>query len=157
MWDLKESVTIRIGLVMLLCVLLTACGPQFPQGEPGTDAQSHAPPTSDQGVDDDGYVHIGPPELSLMLEDRDFLLVNTHTPYGYEIEYTDAHVPIDDEGQWLRQYPDDKATKIVLYCRSGRRSLIAARELVAAGYTNVWHLDGGMAAWHAQGLPLMRD
>ncbi len=33
-------------------------------------------------------------------------------------------------------------------------SAIAAQELVKAGYTNVWNLDGGMAAWEQQGLPL---
>ena len=39
-------------------------------------------------------------------------------------------------------------------CRSGRMSSIAAKELVKAGYTNVWNLDGGMVAWEQVGLPL---
>ena len=102
-----------------------------------------------------GYTNIAPSELAAMLEDKDFLLINAHAPYGFEIEHTDAHIPLDGEGQWLRHYPDDKATKIVLYCRSAHWSTIAAQELVAAGYTNVWHLDGGMIAWDAEGLPLV--
>ena len=63
-----------------------------------------------------------------------------------DFESTDGHIPLDDGGQWLRHYPTDKAAKIVLYCRSGKRSTVAALKLVAAGYTNVWHLDGGMVA-----------
>jgi|GEM_PF-4235330 len=60
-----------------------------------------------------------------------------------------------EAGLWLRYYPDDRTTKIVLYCRSAHWSAIAAQTLVAAGYTNVWHLDGGMVAWDAAGLPLV--
>jgi len=92
-----------------------------------------------------------------MLEDKDFLLINTHTPYGYEIEHTDAHILLDGEGRWLRHYPADRMAKIVLYCRSGKRSTVTAIGLVAAGYTNVYHLDGGMLAWHADGLPLQSN
>lgn len=102
-----------------------------------------------------GYTNITPSELATMLEDKDFLLINTHAPYGFEIAQTDAHIPLDEAGQWLRHYPDDKTTKIVLYCRSAHWSTVAAQELVAAGYTNVWHLDGGMVAWDAEGLPLV--
>ncbi len=34
------------------------------------------------------------------------------------------------------------------------RVALVLKELVKAGYTNVWNLDGGMAAWEQQGLPL---
>ena len=53
--------------------------------------------------------------------------------------------------QLLNKYPSDKSAKIVLYCQSGRMSAIAAQELVKAGYTNVWNLDGGMVAWERDG------
>jgi len=43
---------------------------------------------------------------------------------------------------------------VVLYCRSGRMSAIAARRLVRLGYRDVWELAGGMDAWQRQGLPL---
>ncbi len=168
----------RIWLMVLLCVLLTACASQSASTDAATaTAAAIASPTTQpsnppeernaegrdaEGRDaeerdkksDDGYVHITPSELALMLEDKDFLLINTHVPYGYEIKHTDAHISLDDEGGWLRHYPADKEAKIVLYCRSGKRSTISAVGLVAAGYTNVYHLDGGMLAWHADGLPL---
>lgn len=46
----------------------------------------------------------------------------------------------------------DKETPIVLVCRTGRRSRIAAQILSAAGYRNVRNMEGGMAAWEAAGL-----
>jgi phage shock protein E len=181
---LNELTWLTALLCALFCALLAACVPH-PQSlstdaAPATatvtvmatttmtkkTATPTTPPTNipeerdaeerDQ-ESDDGYVHITPSQLALMLEDKDFLLVNTHTPYGYEIEHTDAHIPLDDEGQWLRHYPADRAAKIVLYCRSGTRSVTAAEELAAAGYTNLYHLDGGMVAWHADGLPLQNN
>jgi rhodanese-related sulfurtransferase len=103
-----------------------------------------------------GYVHIGPEELAAMLSNKDLFLVNTHAPYGYEIEGTDASIPVDEGGRWLSYYPTDHGAKIVLYCRSGQWSTVAARALVDAGYENVWHLDGGMVAWDRAGLPLVR-
>lgn len=53
-----------------------------------------------------GYVHITPAQLASMLEDKDFLLINTHALYGFEIEHIDAHIPLDDGGRWLRPAVD---------------------------------------------------
>jgi rhodanese-related sulfurtransferase len=39
-------------------------------------------------------------------------------------------------------------------CRSGRRSALAARQLVAGG-VDAHNLSGGMAAWARAGLPVV--
>ena len=43
---------------------------------------------------------------------------------------------------------------ILVGCRSGSRSILAAEILVDAGFTNVLHVDGGMKAWFKAGLPV---
>ena len=45
---------------------------------------------------------------------------------------------------------------LVVQCAAGGRSMRAAQALVAAGHTQVANLDGGINAWKAQGLPLIR-
>ncbi len=45
---------------------------------------------------------------------------------------------------------------IVAVCRSGNRSGKAAQVLIAAGY-DVHNLAGGMKAWAAAGLPVVRN
>ncbi|MCL2755121.1 MAG: rhodanese-like domain-containing protein [Oscillospiraceae bacterium] len=40
----------------------------------------------------------------------------------------------------------DKTTTVLIYCRSGRRSEIAARELIEMGYTRVFDF-GGILDW----------
>lgn len=44
--------------------------------------------------------------------------------------------------------------RVILYCASGGRSALGARALREMGYTRLAHLEGGVGAWKAQGLPL---
>lgn len=48
----------------------------------------------------------------------------------------------------------DKDAEIVLYCGGGFRSALAADMLQKMGYTNVWSMDGGWAAWKEAGAPV---
>jgi rhodanese-related sulfurtransferase len=52
-----------------------------------------------------------------------------------------------------RSIPDLDAD-IVLYCRGGFRSLLAADNLQRMGYTNVRSMSGGFLEWRAKGLPV---
>ena len=53
----------------------------------------------------------------------------------------------------LVQYKD---SAIVMQCRSGRRSDVAAKTLIKAGFTNVVNLEGGILAWDEQGLATVK-
>lgn len=50
-----------------------------------------------------------------------------------------------------------KSTKIVLYCGSGKRSVLAAANLQQMGYSDVFSLQGGFKGWKAAGLPVHRE
>ncbi len=43
---------------------------------------------------------------------------------------------------------------VVLYCMLGPRARKGEAALLAAGYTSVLHLEGGLAAWQKSGLPV---
>lgn len=48
----------------------------------------------------------------------------------------------------------DRDEAIVLYCAGGNRSALAARDLIAMGYTNVSSMIGGIKGWKDAGLKI---
>ena len=63
-----------------------------------------------------------------------------------------VHIPLDE----LRPDRLPAAERLLCICRSGARSSRAVVALRNAGYDAV-NVDGGMNAWHASGLPVVRD
>jgi rhodanese-related sulfurtransferase len=61
-------------------------------------------------------------------------------------------VPLGQLQQRLTEVPKDKP--IVVVCRSGNRSDVGRDTLLAAGYTNVTSMDGGVSTWKTQGYPV---
>jgi len=91
-----------------------------------------------QAQDQQGFTVLHSAELAAILKNKAFFLVNVHVPYEGEIKDTDAFIPFDKIADNLSKLPASKDAKIVLYCRSGRMSEIAARELAKLGYTRVY-------------------
>ena len=105
---------------------------------------------------DGAYKNVHAQELNTMLDNKDFVFINVHIPFEGNIADTDLSIPYDQitEPPNLAQLPADKNARVVLYCRSGRMSAIAAEELVKLGYTNIWNLDGGMVQWERAGFEI---
>jgi rhodanese-related sulfurtransferase len=64
------------------------------------------------------------------------------------------HIPLERFDPGALDLSDGRA--VVLYCRSGRRSQIAGEKLAAALGQSVEHLEGGILAWEAAGLPITK-
>ena len=84
-------------------------------------------------------------------ENREFYLLDVHTPEQKHIEGTDAFIPFTEITENAAVLPEDKNTEIIVYCRSGSMSRSAAEDLVALGYKNVKNVIGGMNAWKDAG------
>ena len=133
----------RLSILLLLAVSLAAC-------------QSSAVTGEEISVVGGSYKNVSPKELNTLLKDKDFVFVNVHIPFAGNIAGTDLSIAYDQIEQNLSQLPEDKNAKIVLYCRSGHMSQIAAEKLVSLGYTNIWNLKGGMIDWEKEGFELQK-
>jgi len=60
----------------------------------------------------------------------------------------ESHIEKDAVWEAFNQAKPKKDDRIVLYCRSGSRSALAAKTLKMLGYTNVLSLEGGWNGWH---------
>ncbi|MBE6790105.1 MAG: rhodanese-like domain-containing protein [Ruminococcaceae bacterium] len=95
------------------------------------------------------YEQISQDEAKRIMDMKeDFVIIDART----EKEFTEGHIegailiPEYEITERAEKEIPEKDTLILVYCRSGRRSKIAAEALVALGYTNVKEF-GGIIDW----------
>lgn len=86
-------------------------------------------------------------------EDAPFVL-DVRTPEEYVAGHVPGavNIPHDQLATRLAEVPKDK--DVVLYCRSGRRAVMAGEVLASNHYTRLQHLEGDILAWQAQQRPV---
>ena len=91
-----------------------------------------------------------------LLEEGDGLFLDCRTEKEYKRGSVPNSVLIQRgllEFKIGKQAPD-KDTKIVIYCKSGKRSALSACTLTKMGYTNISSMTGGWLAWVEAGYPV---
>jgi rhodanese-related sulfurtransferase len=139
-------ILVAIGIVMVVAASPSGSSTAGGNGSDGAMVQANG----------GHWTNVTPDKLASMLEHKDFTLLNVKTPYIGEIVGTDLYVPYVDLTARAAELPTDKTAKIVVYCRSGSESAIAAQTLIDLGYTNIDNLDGGMNAWSVSGRALVQ-
>lgn len=96
---------------------------------------------------------------ALTVGGTDFTLIDIRT----EAEFDEGFIPgafliqrgvlesrLEKDAVWeaFNHEKPKKTDTIILYCRSGSRSALAAKTLLQLGYTNVLSLDGGWSGWN---------
>ena len=117
--------------VMLAMLLLTACGQHNEETQEANSMNITAQEAKEIMDTQEGYV-----------------ILDTRT----QEEYDQGHIPgavllpYDEVLQKAETILTDKNQLILVYCRSGRRSKLAANDLVKLGYTNIKEF-GGIIDW----------
>jgi len=128
---------------------LSGCGASHP-----ADATITLGTTSASGTDASSRL-LDPGRFAAAVAEQRRVTINVHVPFEGAIPGTDLMIPYDRVGADHGRLPADRATPLAIYCRSGRMSAIAARELAGLGYTDIVELAGGMDAWAASGRQLL--
>jgi phage shock protein E len=96
----------------------------------------------------DPYKKITPEEAKMLIDTEDVIILDVRT----EPEYLAGHIkdalllPDSEIKLQAEKILPDKNKKILIYCRSGRRSELATRELIGLGYKEVYDF-GGIIDW----------
>ena len=121
----------KLILILFLIMLLPACG------QDKENAQEAV------------YVNITAQEAKTIMDtEQDYIILDTRT----QEEYDEGHIPgaIVISHEEIKEKAEsvlkDKNQLILVYCRSGRRSKLAAEDLVELGYTNIKEF-GGIIDW----------
>ncbi len=131
----KKFRLLWVAVLGLLTVGLAACG-----GNNTNEGQTQMNNT---------YSQISAQEAkALMDSETDYVIIDARTQEEYDAGHIEGAVliPEYEVAQRAENELPDKNQLILVYCRSGRRSKIAAQALVDLGYTNVREF-GGIIDW----------
>jgi rhodanese-related sulfurtransferase len=96
-----------------------------------------------------------PEQVQTWLANGEILLVDVREVNEYAVERIHGAL-LYPLSTFDPQALPKEGRKLVLQCAGGKRSLMAAHKLQAAGYGHVTHLAGGLQAWKAAGRPTVR-
>ena len=121
----------KLFLIILAMVILTGCG-------------------QDKEMEQEAaYMNITAQQAKELMDNREgYIILDTRTQEEYEGSRIPGAIliPYDEITEKAEGILTDKNQLILVYCRSGRRSKIAADALVALGYTNIKEF-GGIIDW----------
>jgi rhodanese-related sulfurtransferase len=105
-----------------------------------------------------GIIQISAPQVyEIISNGENYYVIDVRT----KEEYAQGHlggavlVPVDEIKNRLTEIPKDKP--VIVYCKSGVRSMQAAGILVSNGFKAVYSMTGGIEEWQKEGYPVVKD
>lgn len=107
----------------------------------------------------DNITSVSAPEFDKEIKANSVQLLDVRTPQEYAEGHIDGAFNINIQSDDFQQRAEKELSKdstILVYCRSGRRSMEAAEMLTKLGY-KVVNLKGGIIEWKGDGLPVTTE
>ncbi|KGK98367.1 hypothetical protein LI82_11715 [Methanococcoides methylutens] len=137
---ISEKIVLVLAILVISCFILGCAKPA----------------TSDQVVEVDrtaGYTDVSVQEAKKMIDSGEVFLLDVRTVNEFETEHIEGavNINVNELGSRLDEVSRDET--ILVYCRTGARSVTASNILVDAGYADVYNMLGGINKWKAEGYP----
>lgn len=107
----------------------------------------------------DNIISVSAPEFDKEIKADSVQLLDVRTPQEYAEGHIDGALNINIQSDDFRRLVEKELSKdstILVYCRSGRRSMEAAEILTELEY-KVVNLKGGIIGWKEYGLPVTTE
>ena len=99
-------------------------------------------------------VAVDPATVAHWLDAAQVVLVDVRETKEYDLEHIAGALLLPLSSLEADLFPVVTDKPLVLHCAIGKRSAAAARMLIKAGHGTVLHMEGGLTAWKAAGLPI---
>ncbi len=143
---MKRIIIAALSLTFLLC----GCSGGKDDGASDAQSSSGSSQVSEKTVNSFSVIS-QTKAMDIMKNETGFIILDVRTID----EFTEGHIPgaicIPNENIGTEDIPQlpDRSQKILVYCRSGRRSKEAAQKLADMGYTNILEF-GGINDWQGE-------
>ncbi len=108
-------------------------------------------------VSKNGVRHVNAAEAQQILDIKsDVVILDVRTPVEYKLGHLEDAVNINYYSFSFKKKLGklDRDKTYLLHCQTGVRSGRSIPIMLAAGFKNIIHMDGGYKSWKDQGLPL---
>ncbi|MDE6135817.1 MAG: rhodanese-like domain-containing protein [Muribaculaceae bacterium] len=105
----------------------------------------------------ENIISVSAPEFNEAIKTDSVKLLDVRTPQEYMEGHIDGAININvqsDDFKCIAEKELSKESTVLVYCRSGRRSMDAAEILAQLGY-KVVNLHGGIIEWKNNELPVI--
>lgn len=102
-------------------------------------------------------VTVTPETVAHWLVEGEVVLVDVRETREYDLEHIAGALLLPLSSFEAEVFPVLTDKPVVLHCAIGKRSAAAAKMLIKAGHRRVSHMEGGLTAWKAAGLPVEEE
>ena len=133
--------------VAIFMTFFTSCGSQ---NETSTNVETNATTVV--------YENVNAVVFADLIKEKNTVLIDVRTAG----EFAQGHIQgakmiTVTTGDFAKKINNlDKSKTYLVYCRSGNRSGKAMSKMKSAGFVNVYNLNGGIRAWGAAGMKLVK-
>lgn len=104
----------------------------------------------------EGYKDLSAAGFNEMIQKGNALILDVRTP----VEYQQGHIkdsvliPVQTLDKEYTKILEHKEKNILVYCRSGNRSVTASNILIKQGFKKVYNMKGGIKDWVKEKFPI---
>lgn len=104
-------------------------------------------------------VNLSTQEFASSIKNSEVVILDVRTPGEFASGHIQGAINIDVEGPDFQSQIAtlDKSKEYAIYCRSGRRSIVAADLMSDKGFTKLSNLESGIISWQGSGYPLVNN
>ncbi|HEX2705394.1 MAG TPA: rhodanese-like domain-containing protein [Candidatus Lustribacter sp.] len=142
----RPTAAVALAAVLAATLVTSACS----ASSDGTVAVSAGPTASAAPT---SGAELGAAEFAAALKRPGTTIVDVRTP----AEYAEGHLPgavnldVSSPDFAAQLATLDPSAPYAVYCHSGNRSGVAVTAMVEQGFTDAYHLQGGLGAWQQAG------